>query len=59
MPRVMGKMAAVPEDQDERQVHVSHEVPSEHARLLVESLHVAGDRVEQPTHRGIVRVRNN
>ena len=55
----MGKMAAVPEDQDERQVHVSHEVPSEHARLLVESLHVAGDRVEQPTHKGIFRVSIN
>jgi hypothetical protein len=38
----------VPEHQNEGQVHVAHEVASEHARLLVESLDVAGNGVEQP-----------
>jgi len=38
----------IPEDQNEREVHVAHEVASEHARLFIESLDVAGDGVEEP-----------
>jgi len=35
-----------PEDEDEGQVHVSHQVPAKHPTLLVEAVHVARDRVE-------------